>query len=109
MATLLDGVNAVLKRVTLVNSDNAILTDLTDSSRQSYIDTAVQVWNEAVDELYAITSQAKPNELVETTITLVDQDRDYVLPADLVQIHWPLVDESRCLIAALFVVPDVLR
>ena len=49
--TLLDGVNEVLKRVSLIQGDNAILTDLTDSSRQVYIDVAVQVWNESVDEI----------------------------------------------------------
>ena len=95
MATLLDGVNAVLKRVTLVGSDNALLTNLVDSPRQSYIDTAIQVWNEAVDQLYALTDDPKPNELVETTITLMANDRDYLLPSDLVQIHWPLIDETN--------------
>lgn len=92
--TLLNGVNEVLKRVQVIDADGELST-LTDSARQVFIDTAVQVWNELVEELYTSDLLAKPNELAEDTITLSTNDRDYALASDLLQLRWPLLDETN--------------
>lgn len=90
---LLDGVNEVLKRVQVLDSNNGELSSLTDSARQVYIDSAIQVWNEGIDELYSISSQPKPRQLEEDTLTLKEGDRDYPLATDLVSLYYPLLDE----------------
>lgn len=95
MATLLQGVNKVLRRVNILTGDTNELSTLTDSARQVFIDTAVQVWNEAVIELYSVSNMAMPNELAEATITLAAGDRDYALNAAMVQLHWPLIDATN--------------
>jgi len=93
--TLLNCTNEVLKRVRIIQGESAILTSLTDSARQHFIDVAVQVWNEEIDSLYSMSKQPKPSEVTEGTITLVTSDRDYSLPTDLVQIRFPLVDQTN--------------
>jgi len=90
--TLLDGVNEVLKRVKIIRGDTGLLTTLTDATIQTHIDLTVQLWNESLDDLYRDT--VKPKELAENTITLVTGDRDYVLQTDLVELHFPLLDET---------------
>lgn len=94
-ATLLDGVNYVLKKAKLVSGDAGELTSLTDSARQGWVDIIVQSWNETVEELYSVTEGSMPKELAENTITLVASDRDYALATDLVSLHWPLLDETN--------------
>lgn len=94
MATLLQGINEVLKRTNLITS-GAEFTSLTDSARQVYIDTAVQIWNEAVEELYATIEQPLPAELAEDTITLVQGQRTYDLATDLVEFYFPFLDETN--------------
>lgn len=94
MATLLDGVNEVLKRTNFITS-GAEFTSLTDPSRQVYIDVAVQVWREAVEELYSLQERAVPTELREDTITLVAGVRNYALATDLIQMRFPLLDETN--------------
>lgn len=86
--TLLAGVNEVLKRVSVITGDSSVLTSLTDSGRQVWIDTAIQAWNEAIDELYSAIEQPRPNRFTEATITLATGDRDYAL-ADANRIFWP--------------------
>ena len=93
--TLLNGVNEVFKRVGIISGSQGELTSLTDSARQRYIDVAVQAWNEAVEELYTTMDQPMPQELAEDTLTLVEDDRDYALASDLVQLHFPLLDETN--------------
>jgi hypothetical protein len=93
--TLLDGVNDVLKRASVIQGDTTTLTSLTSSNIQPYIDLAIQVWNEAVEELYSQIDVPMPNELASSTITLVADDRDYALATDLVQLHWPLHDQTN--------------
>jgi len=96
MSSLLDGVNEVLKRAGELDNDTGALTTLTDSARQWNIDITVQIWNELVDELYARLGIMVPlNTDESTTITLVASQRAYALPSDLVQIQWPLVDETN--------------
>lgn len=93
--TLLNCCNEVLKRVQLIQGDSGTLTSLTDSARQVYIDTAVQMWNETIDELYSISDKPKPKELAENTITLVTSTRAYVLQTDVIQLYWPFQDETN--------------
>ena len=93
--TLLNGVNEVMKRVAWIEGDSAELTSLTDSARQHVIDVIVQMWNEALDLLYDQSNVARPNELAENTITLATDDRDYALQSDLVQLRFPLLDETN--------------
>lgn len=93
--TLLDGVNEVLKRNQEIAGDSGSLTTLTDSARQHYVDVAVQVWNEGIEELYSRTNLAFPNEQAENTITLVTGTRAYALQTDLVQMRWPMIDKTN--------------
>lgn len=92
MTTLLEGVNRVLKRVQIIDSD---LTSLTSSGKQPWINVAIQVWNEALIDLYDKTSIPYPTEVGTGTITLVTDDRDYALALDLIQLRYPLKDETN--------------
>lgn len=93
--TLLNGVNDVLKRVNIITGDSGELASLTNSGKQTFIDLAIQVWNEAIDELYTTAETPKPNELAESTITLATSTREYTLASDLVQLRFPLQDETN--------------
>lgn len=99
--TLLNAVNETLKRLKMIQGDADILTTLTDSSRQIWIDIAVQVVNEGIDTLYDSSGVAQPNELSETVaeITLVLNQREYTLPTDVVQLRFPGLNE----VAGLFI------
>ena len=93
--TLLDGVNDVLQRNGIIDSNGA-LGSLTNLGKQLYIDLAVQVWNETVDEVCDMMGVPHPGETgSSTTVTLVAGTREYALPSDLVQIRWPLIDETN--------------
>lgn len=94
MASLLNGVNEVMKRVKLIQGDSGELVTLTDSPRQVWIDQFVQIWNEVMEELYSVSDKPMPQELAEDTITLVTDDRDYVL-STFNTLHWPFVDETN--------------
>lgn len=91
--TLLDGVNEALKRVKIVRGDTGALTSLTDPAVQTHIDLMIQMWNESLDDLYGDT--IKPKELAESTLTLATGDRDYALQTDLVELKFPLIDETN--------------
>ncbi|MBW2637213.1 MAG: hypothetical protein JRC86_06790 [Deltaproteobacteria bacterium] len=92
MATLLEGVNRVLKRVQIIDSD---LASLTSSGKQPWINVATQVWNEVLIDLYDKTSIPYPKEVGTDAITLVTDDRSYVLASDLIQLRYPLKDEAN--------------
>lgn len=92
MATLLEGVNRVLRRTQIITSD---LSSLTSSGKQPWIDTAVYAWNEAMLDLYSTTSLPFPTEVGTSTITLVTSDRDYALASDLIQLRYPIKDETN--------------
>ena len=92
--TLLQGVNEVFKKKRiLVNQDE--LTSLTNSGLQIFIDTAIQNWNEFMDELYRSGNVPYPSELKEGTITLQTNIREYDLENDLVQLRYPFLDETN--------------
>lgn len=92
---LLTAVNEVLKRVKIIQGDSFALASLTDSPKQNYIDIAVQVWNEAIDQLYSRTDQPRPNIMGTTLITLVLNQRNYPMNSGLVKLHFPLIDETN--------------
>jgi hypothetical protein len=92
--TLLNAVNETLKRVKVINS-NGELTTLTNTGKQSYIDIAVQVINETIDQLFRDIKEPRPSILTEATITLVTSDRDYALATDLTLLHYPLLDRTN--------------
>ena len=94
--TLLNGVQDVLEKSAAIDSGQT-LTSLSDTSRQTLIDLAVQVINETIDELYSIGDWSKPEQMKEATITLVTSQRAYVLRHDLVRLRseYPLTDETN--------------
>lgn len=94
MKTLLDGVNEVLKKVAVISETN-LLTGLTDSGKQSFIDLAIQSWGESVDQIYSKAKVMMPQQGEEDFITLIEDVRSYSLPCDLVQIRWPLHEETK--------------
>jgi len=93
--TLLDGINEVLIKVHMIQGDSGALTTLTDSGRQTYIDLAVQVWNEIIDDLYASSNVAFPQEIAQSTIVIATSDRSYALAADMNQLRYPFKDETN--------------
>ena len=84
----------MLIKTQIVSSSN-LLTSLTNSGKQVFIDAAIQAWNEAVDQVYSKSKIMKPEQGSEDSITLVEGERYYDLPCDLVQIHWPLHDVTN--------------
>ena len=92
--TLLDGVNDLLDRVGIVDA-NGPLASLTIQGKQLFIDLAVQVWNETVDDACNMMGIPHIGEPTTSSITLVAGTREYDLPTDLVQIRWPLLDETN--------------
>lgn len=93
--TLLNCVNEILKRVAVIAGDAGALTTLTDSARQVSVDVAVQVVNEGIDDLYATTGIAQPNEQSESTLVLIAGTRAYTLHADLLQLRYPMIDRTN--------------
>ena len=93
--TLLDAVNEILRKKGLIAGDASLLGSLTDSARQASIDLAIQVVNEGIDEVYSTASISLPNQMASSTLTLITNTRDYVLPTDLVRLRYPLIDRSN--------------
>lgn len=93
--TLLNAVNEIFRRVSLVAGDASLLTSLTDSSRQVDIDVAVQVVNEGMDALYSVCELSFPSGQAESSIALSTGTRAYSLASDLSRMHWPLIDKTN--------------
>lgn len=93
--TLLNCVNEILKRVGQIHGDSDALVVLTSGARQRSIDVSIQVVNEGIDELYSTSHLAMPNEVAESTITLVTNDKSYPLASTLVAMRWPLIDKTN--------------
>lgn len=89
----LDGVNEVLKKASVVKSTD-LLTSLTFSGKQVFIDLAVQCWNEAIHQLYSTAEVPLPFQMETSSITLAAR-RDYDLATDLVTLFFPLHDETN--------------
>ena len=96
MKQLLDGVSRVLIKVSEIESRDT-LTSLTDSSRQVFIDTAVDAWNETIDELYQLTRHPRPNAIKTKSVTLVAGQREYRLHSTLITLRYDfhLIDETN--------------
>lgn len=94
--TLLNGVNEVLKKARALDSQGELST-LTDSARQMFIDTAIQVINEVTDQLYTLADLSLPKQLKEATITLVTNQQAYALKSDLILLRteYHLIDEAN--------------
>jgi len=92
-ATLLNGVNEVLKKMSLVNTDQGVLTTLSDSSRQTYIDAAVVSWNEAIEELYSTINRPLPKQLATANITLSTNVRDSAI-SSFVTLYFPFINQT---------------
>jgi hypothetical protein len=92
--TLLNGVNEVLKKLNLIQGDSGSLASLTDSARQIWVDSIVQLWNEVMEDLYSTSELPMPQELGEDTITLATNTRAYALSA-YNTLYWPLMDETN--------------
>lgn len=93
--TLLDAINQIFKRTAIIAGDAGALTSLTDTARQPSIDQAVQVINEAIDEIYSVSNVALPNQQKESTLTLATSTRAYTLATDLVKLRWPFIDKTN--------------
>lgn len=93
--TLLNAVNDVAKRLRLIGGDAGAFSSLTDSARQTEIDVIVQVWNQTIRQMYSLARQPLPIEEGTDTITLQTGVREYDLPADLLQIRYPLTDSTN--------------
>lgn len=91
---LLNGVNDVLKRVQIIKGENGELSSFTDSTIQHEIDTAIQYWNEVLEELYSKTKMPMPTEASSANITLVTGQREYSLPADCLTVRYPLMENT---------------
>jgi len=91
--TLLQGVNEVLKKTETLTSSNVLLS-LTDAGKQVFIDSAIQSWNEAVDDLYSTARTPKPHHMRVGHIVLAVGVQDYELESDLELIYWPMHDET---------------
>ena len=92
MATLLDGVNRVLRRVQIITSD---LATFTSAGKQPWIDTCVYAWNEAVIDMYGTSNIALPLSIDNDSITLVVNTRNYTLATDLIRLRYPFKDETN--------------
>lgn len=92
---LLDAVNSVLKRVKIIAGANGQLTSLTDSPRQTMVDTVVQVINETIHELYSTSELPIPLESNTQNVTLVTGQREYVLSPTPEAIRYPLIDTTH--------------
>ena len=92
--TLLNGINDVLTRVGVVDL-NGQLSSSTNAGKQTFIDLTIQLWNETIDEMCDMMGVPLVAETGSSTIALVTDTREYDLPSDLVQIRWPLVDQTN--------------
>lgn len=92
--TFLNGVNDVLTRASIISA-NGPINSFDDSGKQVFIDLAIQIWNETVDQVCIMTGDPRPGESASDTITLALDTREYALPTDLVQIRWPLMDQTN--------------
>lgn len=92
----LDGVNAVLKRAQIIAGDtqNLVTSTVTStatgltatealqsqSAIQHQVDMTVQIWNEAIQEVYSLNNF--PKSVASATMQLASTTREYALPTD---------------------------
>ncbi|MEK9751630.1 MAG: hypothetical protein VW338_00240 [Rhodospirillaceae bacterium] len=86
--TLLQEVNAVLKKASVIQGSTGELSSLTDSALQVDIDLVVKAWNRVLLDLFR--AGVKINTLSTGTLTLVTDTREYAVPSDYVEIADPV-------------------
>ena len=91
----LTAVNESLKRAGVIEGATGELSSFEESSIQVSIDRMLQIWNELLTFCYNITGEPFPIETIQSTITLVDQQREYTLPTNLLRINYPLINENN--------------
>ncbi len=74
--TLLQAVNATLKRARIIQGDAGEIASFTDSARQNDIDLVLQLWNEIIHRMYGEGLFAKGTD--QDTIVLVDDTNNTV-------------------------------
>jgi hypothetical protein len=91
----LTAVNETMKRVGMIaGSDGELESFEVTDGRQASVDRMIQIWNETLRLLYNTSGEPFPTEQQQSTITLVDQQREYDLPTDLERINWPLNNDD---------------
>ncbi len=78
--SFLNAINASLKEASLIKGADGELTTFVDSARQVDIDIMIKAWNDSIDALAGIGIMV--GETSTSTITLVEDTREYSLPAD---------------------------
>ena len=91
----LTAVNESLKRAGVIEGATGELTSFEDSPIQTSVDRMLQIWNELLVFCYNITGEPFPTETIQSTITIVDQQREYDLPTNLLRINYPLINEDN--------------
>ena len=79
--TLLDAVNNTMRRATLIDSVDEVLTDLTEDALQIDIDMTIDAINDVIREVYSVCDLL-PWQTSTGTITLVDGQKEYAGPAN---------------------------
>ena len=94
--TLLNAVNDVLVRASAIDSGE-VLSSLTDDSRQSYIDLAIHVVSDVIDEVYSVGNWSKPKQSKVGTVTLATGIKSYSTRSDAETIRreFDLIDETN--------------
>jgi hypothetical protein len=90
--TLLQVLNKVLRRESILQGDAGELTALTSTAFQTDIDCALGAINDVVDELYG--DSGRPQQRNSSTLTLVAGTREYDLASDCESVIPPLVNQS---------------
>lgn len=90
--SLLYVVNKVLKRTQHITSD---LSSLTDNAKQVAVNIAIQSINEVVRSLYTEAKMPMPQEVSHGALTLEENVRTYSLSGDLIQLRFPLIDQTN--------------
>lgn len=79
--TFLAAVNAVLKRVGVIQGSSGELSSFTDAARQQDVDICLEIWNEIIDELFRVG--VLPQETAEGTLTLATSQTSYSFSSDM--------------------------
>lgn len=90
--TMIRFVNMAMKELGLVGGEQNELLSFHDSARQRAVDIIIQKTNETIHELYTTSTSPLPTETRERDIVLLKDIREYLLPDNLAQIRWPLIN-----------------
>ena len=82
--TFLDACNAALKRAGVIQGSTGAITSFTSSAHQREVDTTIQVFNEAMQEVLGLGMFS--GEVASATVVGVLNTREYDLPSDFVRV-----------------------